>query len=325
MDQAIRTRRRIVLVAVVCLALTGGACRRKDSGGADPASGGAAAAQASAPVVLRVEASSYTMADFETYLRLNAGEEWRTLAAPALSGLFDNYVEEKILLVQAKSQNIAPAESEIADYLFRFKSASGAGVPAVAFDPQAVRDKLQVEKYLSSLLGGLSVPEPDVTAYYDAHKNEFLQPERVQVSQILCETEGEATETLNGLKNATEAQFREAVKAKSKGIEAARGGLLGVFSAGQLPADLEKVIFALHPGEISRVVESSYGFHIFRLDRRFESKLQTLIEARPAITAKLLDQTGKAAVAAHIEELKSALDWKAETDKLPFVYQRNEQ
>lgn len=315
MESPIRVSRVLTVLAAVCLTLAASECRKKT-----PAQPSAPAS----PIVLRVETTTYTLADFETYLRLNAGEEWRTLAAPALSGLFDNYVDEKVLLVQARNRNIAPTETEIGDYMLRLKSAAGIGVPAVDFDPQAVRDKLQVEKYLSTLIGSVSVPDADVTAYYDAHKNEFLQAERVQVSQILCDTEGEATEVLNGLKNATEAQFREAVKARSKGVEAAKGGLLGVFHAGQLPVDLEKVILALKPGEISRIVESSYGFHIFRLDRRFEPKLQTLIEARPVITAKLLGQTGQAAVVGHILELKSALDWKAETDKLPFIYQRNE-
>jgi parvulin-like peptidyl-prolyl isomerase len=235
-----------------------------------------------------------------------------------------NFIESYSLAWKDNWGFVAPTEAEVSEYLFQLKSAAGTGIPTTEFDPRAVRDKLQVEKYLSSLLGGLSVADADVTAYYDGHKSEFLQTERLQVSQILCPTEREATDVLGGLANATEAKFREAVKASSKGVEAAKGGLLGIFSAGQLPAELERVVFALKPGQISRVVESTYGYHIFRLDRKFEPKLQTLIEARPAIMAKLLDEQGKAAVAAHIEELKAALDWKAETDKLPFIYQRNE-
>ncbi len=320
-DSSHRAFRLVPVFAAICLVLAAGECRRKPPAAPDPA---AAPAPAPSPVVLRVGEAAYTLADFEGYLRLNAGEDWKSLDALALSGLFDNYAEEKILLVQARSRNIAPAESEVSDYLFRLRSAAGMGAPAVEFDPQAVKDKLQVEKYLSTLIGALSVPDSEVTAYYDAHKSEFLQTERVQVSQILCESAGEATEVLNRLKNATEAQFREAVKASSKGVEAAKGGLLGVFRAGQLPADLEKVILALKVGEISRVVESSYGFHIFRMDRRFPAKLQTLIEARPVITAKLIDQLGQETIAAHVRELKASLDWKAETDKLPFIYQRNE-
>ncbi len=321
MDSRLSARRFLPIMAVVCLVLAAGECRKKPPAVPEPA---AAAEPAASPVILRVGGTTYTLEEFEGYLRLNAGDEWRGLDALALSGLFDNYVEEKILLVQARSRNIAPAESEVSDYLFRLKSAAGLGAPAVEFDPQAVRDKLQVEKYLSTLMGTVSVPDSEVAAYYDAHKSEFLQTERVQVSQILCESAGEATEVLNGLKNATEAQFREAVKARSKGVEASKGGLLGVFRAGQLPADLEKVILALKVGEISRVVESSYGFHIFRMDRRFPPKLQTLIEARPVILAKLLDQLGQEAVTAHVRELRASLDWKAETDKLPFIYQRNE-
>ncbi len=321
-----REVRALLAAAALCLFWSGTACRKPGAERSHAGAGEGQAGAAPAPVVvLRVETASYSVNDLEKYLTLNAGEDWKSLAAQALSRLFDNFVQEKILLFQARQRNLDLSEDERKSYLEKLKSASAAeAAPSVPIDESAIADKLLVEKYLAALLGTLTVEDEAVAAYYDAHKSEFLQPERVQVSQILLETESQATALLNKIKNASEAEFRAAAQAESSGAKAMGGGVLGVFRAGQLPPDLEKVIFALKPGEVSRVVESSFGFHIFRLDKRFEPLLQTLADAAPSIRSRLLNEKSESTISAHIEELKATIDWKAETDKLPFPYQRIE-
>jgi parvulin-like peptidyl-prolyl isomerase len=316
---------RRAAAALAGLVLVSGACR-SNAAGTDPA-GPASSDGRSEAVVLRIEGRAYSAADFEAYARLNAGSDWKSLESGALSRIFDNYVEEKLLLARAKARDIVLTDDERASYMAKLRKAStiaGADAPVPDLDDVSIADKMIIEKYMASLLATLAVNETAIAEYYDAHKKEFLQPERVQVSQILLESEAKATDLLNRLNGAGEEQFRAAARAESKGLEAPKGGLLGEFSAGQLPPELEKAIFVLKNGEISRVVESSYGFHIFRLDRRSETRLQTLADAGPAIRTRLLEEKSQALIAAHVEELKSTLEWKAETDNLPFPYQRIE-
>ena len=48
-----------------------------------------------------------------------------------------------------------------------------------------------------------------------------------------------------------------------------RGGLLGLFAAGELPSTLDRVAFRLEPGQVSGVTQSSRGYHLLyrpRLD-----------------------------------------------------------
>ncbi|RPI97608.1 MAG: hypothetical protein EHM32_01150, partial [Spirochaetales bacterium] len=160
--------------------------------------------------------------------------------------------------------------------------------------------------------------------YYESHKNEFFQPERLQVSQILLSTEGKAGQVLSRIRTAGEREFREAARTESEGPEAEKDGLMGVFSLGQLPQDLEKVIFALGEGKISRVVQSAYGYHIFRLDQKLESRLMPAEEAAPLIRSKLLELKNQAAIDAHVASLKSNMKWEIIAENLPFIYENPE-
>jgi parvulin-like peptidyl-prolyl isomerase len=115
----------------------------------------------------------------------------------------------------------------------------------------------------------------------------------------------------------------------STGVEADKGGVMGVFELGQLPTEMETVIFALQEGESSRIVESAYGYHVFRLDAKYPPELVTEEEAAGEIADTILEDKYQAYLAAHLASLRDRMDWRAETGNLFFTYepgiiQRNE-
>jgi parvulin-like peptidyl-prolyl isomerase len=130
-------------------------------------------------------------------------------------------------------------------------------------------------------------------------------------------------EVLRRLGDTSEEEFRRIARQESAGPEAFKGGAMGVFKAGDLPYEMEKVVFSLGEGRLSPVVESSYGYHIFRVDLKLPPQLLPEAEAAPSIRLKLLDGKVKDAQAAHLEELKGTLSWSSHPDGLSFVYQRN--
>jgi parvulin-like peptidyl-prolyl isomerase len=312
---------------IFLFSFTAFACRKKEYPAGDPSAYKWNDPQKQNSIILEIEGTVFVNADLERYLHNNIGENIKTLTAPALSRLFDDFAEEKLLLKKAKDQNLSLTEEEKKTFLSKRKSALWTGdgrESPIEENADDLYERLLVEKYLYLLIKKISVDPNEIGAYYSEHKNEFLQPDRVQVSQILLASEGKASQVLDKLKNASEEQFRSTAKAESVGPEASKGGIMGVFSAGQLPEELEKVVFSLKQGEISRIVESSYGFHIFRLDKKFEPHLVTVEEAAASIRAKRLEQKSKQAIAAHLEELKKTMDWKVYTDNLVFPYQRIE-
>jgi len=276
-------------------------------------------------VILKVSDSFYVNSDFEKYLLSIAGQEYKILSLGSLSRLFDDFVDEKILLQAARDQEISLTVEEQKKYLAKLTRESwsnGKKSPLDEIEYDILLEKLVIEKYLSQQVEKIDVTDEEITEYYHLHKREFLRPERVRVSQILLKTEGKAVEILEKVKNASGENFREIAREESSGVEASKGGEMGLFEMGQLPYDMEKVVFSLKAGEISPVVESSYGYHIFRLDEKLEPELVPEDSAFSEIKIKIFNQRIQRFLRDHMESLKSLLDWNSKPNNLSFSYQR---
>ena len=276
-------------------------------------------------IILRVEDTIYFNADFMRFLKLSLGDEHDTLSTLSLSRLVDNFIEEKLLLAEARNQDIVLTWEEKKEFLAKHSSDSAMEGESWTMEEEGAEllfDQLLVEKYTYSLVKDIQVEEEEIQEYYSEHKREFLLPERVKVSQILLPSEEKAVEILESLKDGDPENFRKLAKAQSVGVEASRGGEMGVFAMGQLPEEMEKAIFALKEGEVSPVLESSYGYHIFRLDSRYEPELISLDRASSSIEVKILSQKVKNRISQHIENLKNSLEWEFYMQNLYFPYQR---
>lgn len=282
--------------------------------------------QEKSKVFLQIKDSFYLSSDFENYVRNIVDNELKDLTQASLSRLLDNFIEEKILLQAAKDKEISLTWDEKKEYLAKLRNESWAGVKKESIDEvenKNLFERLLVEKYTYELVKNIDVNEEEILEYYNMFKKEFLKPERVEVSQILLDTEDKAIEVLEKLKKATEERFSEIAREESIGVEALKGGRMGLFEMGELPFEMENVVFSLKEGELSQVVESSYGYHIFRLDKRYEPELVPFEEASPSIKLKILDQKIKQLISQNIEDLKKSMEWSFYPQNLSFPYQRN--
>ena len=315
-------------VLAVLVLFSAAACRR-DEGGGGPVSAVAGLVQSKlrGKPVLQVESRDLFNADFRAYLEATGAAE-KGLPAESLSRLFDRFTDDMILLEAARERGIALTEDEKKEYLAKLAGdAIGAagGESSEPVPPEGGLDRLLVEKYVTLVVRDARVEEAEVHDYYENHKKDFLVQGRVQVSQILVDTEEKAVSVLQRIDRAGEPEFRKIAVEESTGPEASKGGVMGVFEQGALPEDMEKVIFALDEGRTSQVVESSYGFHIFRLDRKFPPALREETEAAAEIRERILAQKMKDALASHLTGLKDTLSWKALPENLTFKYQRSDE
>ena len=277
-------------------------------------------------IIIEIEDSAYLNSDFEKYVRGTFGNDQKALTPVSLSRLLDKFIEEKLVLQSAINQNISLSWEEKQEYLAKLSTelkSEGSNVSVEEMDTEILFDRLLIEKYTYELVKDIEVKEEEIREYYNLHKREFLRPQRVEASQILLETEDQAIEVLERVKNASEEDFRKIAEAESIGLEAVKGGKMGVFEMGQLPFEMEQVLFSLEEGELSPVVESSYGYHIFRVDRRFEPELMSEEKALPGIKVKILDLKINYRISTHIEYLKNNIEWNFYPMNLSFPYQRD--
>lgn len=278
-------------------------------------------------IILMIGQSDYANSDFEKYFIRIAGDDFKSLPVESLSRLFDDFIDEKFLLEAAKMQQISLSKEEEKDYLARLTRASLPSEKDDLLDDQMnmseyLYEELIIEKYIVGLVKDLDVSEEEIQVYYQLHKRDFLKPERIKLSQILVKSEDKAIEILNDVKNENEEFFQLTARKDSIGVEAIKGGEMGIFAMGQLPYEMEKVVFSLKEGEISSVFESSYGYHIFRLDEKFGPELVSLEQVSSEIRIKILDDKIKSYVSNHLIELKARLDWSMHPENLTFPYQR---
>jgi peptidyl-prolyl cis-trans isomerase D len=152
----------------------------------------------------------------------------------------------------------------------------------------------------------------EVARYYNEHQNEFHLPERVRVRHILIKTPPPGADGKVDQKAVDEARKKAAdilkqVKAGGDFAELARknsqdpgsadkGGELGWIVKGQTVPEFEKTAFAQSPGQISDLVQSSYGFHIIQTEEKDTDRVKPLSEVRAGIENVIKGQKASALI-----------------------------
>lgn len=77
--------------------------------------------------------------------------------------------------------------------------------------------------------------------------------------------------------------FGKLAKVYSKGASADSGGDMGWFKRGEIIPFLEKVVFSLKVGEVSKIIISHLGLHIIRLMDRKEGEVKPFEEVKDEI------------------------------------------
>ncbi|MGH6942950.1 MAG: SurA N-terminal domain-containing protein [Geminicoccaceae bacterium] len=113
------------------------------------------------------------------------------------------------------------------------------------------------------LVAGIGVAEERIEEAYQTRIDQFRTPEQRTVEQLLAPDEKTIQEAARQLADGRSLQaIAEAMK--DKGVV---WDELGTVAKGNLPADLEKAIFGTNQGEVSAPVKSSFGWHLFRVDK----------------------------------------------------------
>lgn len=155
-----------------------------------------------------------------------------------------------------------------------------------------LRDRLVVEKLAKKIVTDKkivgeknTVSEAEISSYYRANRDEFERPAQTRARQIVVASAADGEKVLALLK--TRVPFAQVAKEYSLSPDSEEGGDLGFFSRGEMPAEFDAVVFNLPVGQLSPLIKSEYGYHIFLVEERRDAGRLTLAQAHDDIRARL--------------------------------------
>ena len=239
-------------------------------------------------------------------------EEYDKAASRLMQDTLKESIEAKILYREAVRIGIEVHDSEVENRIETLRSTfkteeefmaylNGVGESISDFRKQ-LRKRIMAQ-YMSGAkmrdLGkGVVIAEADVSEHYAQNKQEYLQPQQIRIRQIMLRNRrntDERTQAIATLETLREsilagADFEALAKQHSQDPAAADGGLIGWQQRGQLVPAIETATFPLKKGEVSEIVETQFGVHIFRVDDRRDAETIPLKEARSIIEPQLREQ-----------------------------------
>jgi peptidyl-prolyl cis-trans isomerase SurA len=255
-------------------------------------------------IIARVNDQIITSSDYDRALKeLDQEQRQRGASMQEISvahgDLLRNLIDQQLWLSKGKELGIT-GETELVNRLNEIrkqynlatledleKSAREQGVSYEDFKAN-IRNGIITQEVMRNEVGSrISATPGEVQRYFEAHKQEYAQPESVRLSEILISTGTPApSATEPGGEQSADAQTLEAAKRKADDIEAklfaggdfsqlarnlsdgptaSEGGDLGQFRRGALAKVLEDKTFALKAGQFTEPIRTKQGFVILKV------------------------------------------------------------
>jgi peptidyl-prolyl cis-trans isomerase SurA len=194
---------------------------------------------------------------------------------------------------------------------------------------QNTKNGILTQKVIGTEVGShLQISRDEAQKFYEEHKADFAQPERVRLGEILIATNPNAPKLESGAQGALTdvtpeqvaaaeakadeiyqqlkagAKFDELARKESSGSTAERGGDLGYFKRNDLAKELEDKSFALKTGEFTPPIRTRQGFILLRVTDHIEAGTPPLERVREQIQEQLYTQKVQPALRAYLTKLR---------------------
>jgi peptidyl-prolyl cis-trans isomerase C len=155
---------------------------------------------------------------------------------------------------------------------------------------EELRQTMISRKVFKKLSEKIQTPSAaEIQKYYEENKNLYKRKDRIYLRQIILDELSKAQSVRDELKKK---DFSELAKKYSVAPEAKSGGLVGWVEKGSV--DIFDKAFALPVGGVSQVLESSYGFHIFKVERKSGPGFASIDEVKKEIVQTLMGKKEQA-------------------------------
>lgn len=225
----------------------------------------------------------------------------------------EDLVDRMLVLDAAQQEGLTVSAEKVDRELLRLKAeyhgpgfdeALSEGMLSLQELRERTRARLVMERYfVDEVFARVVVTDAEIEAWYKDHPEDFTQPEQVRAAQIVVKTPEEARRIAAKVRDGM--TFEEAARRWSLTPDAKLGGDLGFFKKGVMPPAFDQACFALGVRQVSDVVASDYGFHLFKLLDRRPAEARSLQKARGEIERLLLQKKREEAQRRAVLELRA--------------------
>jgi parvulin-like peptidyl-prolyl isomerase len=237
--------------------------------------------------------------------------------------ILDGMITEKIMDLRAQELNLSIGAVELENKIKEFKKDYGEDFTGLLAQENVKyeqwKDDLKKEMLLQKLIAmdvnvNIRVSEDEAEDYYNEHLSNYKTGTRVRVAQIVVRDLAMAKQIKERLNFGED--FASVATKVSIGPEAHRGGDLGFITRQIMPEPLDKTIFRLPVHKISPIVQSSYGFHIFKVLEIQPARIRNFTDVKKEVIADMRSQKEEAAFISWLEALKLKAVIKKKTNIL---------
>lgn len=285
--------------------------------------------------VATVNGVAITQSDFDRQVKEiqhRSTSEGRPIKSDQMQALKSNVLERlighELLFQESKNRDIKIEETAMSAELDSFKKQfsndedfkkelnrmdmSEADLTSQIRRGLAVNQLIQL--IAKQLTDKIKIPDKDIKSFFDENPKSFKIPEQVKASHILIKVdsqtdESKKTEVRKKIEEIQEkikkgGDFAALAKESSQCPSSAGGGDLGFFGRGQMTKPFEDAAFALAPGEVSGIVETSFGYHIISLTDKKPGETVAYKDAKEKIQQFLTQMKLKEQIGTYIEGLE---------------------
>lgn len=214
-------------------------------------------------------------------------------------GVLEQMVTEKLILQEAKKENIKVEEGEVkgqVDRLIKERFPSQEAFNQFMKEQKfslsdlesELKSQLIAEKLADKVIvqKKINVSDQEAKEYFQAHQASYNIPELVRARHILVKDKAQAEKILKELEGGKDF----ALEAKKYSLDPGskeKGGDLGYFGRGQMVPPFEKAAFSLKIGQTSGIIQSDYGYHIIKLEDHKKERVFQFQQVRGEVKKQL--------------------------------------
>ena len=283
-------------------------------------------------IIARVDDQIITKSDYDR-AQAEADQEMRQRGATmqAISDshkeLLRNLIDQQLWLAKGKQLGIT-GETELVNRLNEIrkqynlatmddleKAAKEQGVSFEDFKAN-IRNQIITQEVMRDQVGRKIAPTPgEVQRYFEAHKQDYAQPESVKLGEILISTGSQPDDPQKLAEAKAKADdiearlhaggdFSQLARSFSEGTTATEGGDLGQYKRGQLDPLFEQKTFGLKTGEFTDPIRTKQGFVILKVIQHVEGGAPQLKDVENDVEQNYFEAKAGPAMRQYLAQLR---------------------